>query len=85
MERYQVNALKVKNRETGKEHIVESQEHCDLLWSDDSSGALAGDYIFHKYPDNISEIEFTIWETKQKVYFTVLEYSFDYGKIWSKL
>ena len=82
MEIYQANALKVKHKDRDKEYVVESQEHCDLLWCGD--GAVAGDYVFYKYPD-LSEIEFTNWETKEKLYFTVLEYSFDYGKTWSNI
>ena len=74
MEIYQANALKVKHIETDKEYIAESQEHCDLLWCGEC--AVVGDYVFYKYPD-LSEIEFTNWETKEKLYFTVLEYSFN--------
>ena len=82
MEIYQANALKVKHKDRDKEYVVESQEHCDILWND--NGAIAGDYVFYNYPD-LHKIVFTVWETKQKVYFDVLEYSFDYGKTWSKL
>ena len=82
MEIYQANYLKVKNIERNKEYIIESQEHCDILWND--GGAIAGNYIFYNYPD-MHKVVFNIWETKEKVYFTVLEYSFDYGKTWSKI
>lgn len=82
MEIYQANYLKVKSKERDKEYIIESQEHCDLLWND--NGAITGDYVFYNYPD-MHKVVFNIWETKEKVYFDVLEYSFDYGKIWSKM
>lgn len=82
MEIHEANYLKVKNIERNKEYIIESQEHCDLLWNDD--GAIAGNYVFYNYPD-MHKVVFNIWETKEKVYFDVLEYSFDYGKTWIKL
>ena len=83
MEIYEANYLKVKNNKDGKEYYLESQEHCDLWWNTNET-VIAGDYVFYKYPD-LSEIEFTNWETKEKLYFNVLEYSFDYGETWSKL
>ena len=82
MEIYEANALKVKNIERNKEYIAESQEHCDVLWYGDE--AVVGDYTFYKYPD-LSEIEFTSWQTKEKLYLNVLEYSFNYGETWSKI
>lgn len=83
MEIYEANYLKVKHKERNKEYIIESQEHCDLWW-DTNETVVAGDYVFYKYPD-LSEIEFTNWGNKEKLYFTVLEYSFDYGKTWSEV
>ena len=83
MEIHEANYLKVKHKERNKEYIVESQEHCDILWNTPET-AIAGNYVFYNYPD-MHEVVFNIWETKEKVYFNVLEYSFDYGKTWSKL
>ena len=80
MEIYQANALKVKYKD--RVYVIESQEHCDLFWGD--IGAVPGNYICYKYPD-LSRIEFTNWETKEKLYLDVLEYSFDYGETWNKM
>ena len=79
----EANCLKVKHIDRNKEYLIESQEHCDLLWCD-NGGALAGDYVFYNYPD-LSKIVFNVRETKEKLYFDVLEYSFDYGETWSSL
>ena len=83
MEIYEANMLKVKDDNTGEEYIVESREHCDLLWNTNET-AIAGNYCFYGYPEDMGKLDFNIWETKQTLYFTVLEYSFDYGKTWSK-
>ena len=84
MEIHEANYLKVKHSKDNKEYIVEveSQEHCDILWN--GNDAVVGDYVFYNYPD-MHKIVFNIWETKEKVYFDVLEYSFDYGKTRIKL
>ena len=75
------NYFKVVDIETNNVYYIEAQEHCDILWLKHDDGN-AGRYIFYKYPADLTSLEFTIWETKEVFYFTILEYSFDYGKNW---
>ena len=83
MEIHEANYLKVKNNKDNKEYYLASQEHCDLWWNTNET-VIAGDCVFYNYPD-MHKVVFNIWETKEKVYFDVLEYSFDYGETWNKM
>jgi hypothetical protein len=78
------NYLKVKNDNDGKIYHVESQEYCDILWLRGDSGR-AGHYVFSKHPEDNTVITFTMNETGEVFYFTILEYSFDYGITWTEV
>ena len=83
--REHANALKVKLN-NGDDLYIEDQEHCALLCFNNSDGFVAGNYYFNiAFSD---QIQIQVWDRNysgpKTLFGKVLEYSFDYGKTWSK-
>lgn len=83
--REHANALKVKLN-NGDNLYIEDQEHCALLFFNCSDGCIAGQYYFNTAFSD--QIQIQIWDRTypgpKTLFGKVLEYSFDYGKTWSK-